>query len=186
MGRTLLWPIKTSFVQYIRGMADGICQVQDGADESASGAFVFPSADLAPPDVDPRRGVVFRFRGTVRFTGHHGMLSVVIADPWLECGPESTVLSVVEPTRLPDRSRRRPLATLDPVHASPSGGVPEGWPEWDDPAPRLEDWGAMLFHDVYPLGSRLDPIRIQPAEPGQQDGRAGQGRGDLSGRRTSP
>ena len=42
-----------------------------------------PAADVTPPAALRDGDVFLAFRGDVRFAGHHGMLYVRIADPWV-------------------------------------------------------------------------------------------------------
>jgi len=82
----LVWGVKASLLDYVRGMPDGAVAV-DGAIESADG-FTFPSAP------GPDDGIL-RFRGSVTLTGHSGMMRVVIADPWVAV--DSRELSIADP-----------------------------------------------------------------------------------------
>jgi hypothetical protein len=152
------WPIKRSLVEYVRGAAGGTCTCAEGAAEIMPGNFRF-QAHSSTFDRNTVTGIL-RFRGTLHFRGHHGMLSVVIADPWLECTPGGTVVSIIDPARLPDRRRRKVFATLGPaaLRLDEKGGT---LLSWADPRPRLHDWGAMLFHDAYAEGTELDPVRVR-------------------------
>jgi hypothetical protein len=158
MSREMEWSIKRSLVSYVRGMADGTCTCTEGAEETMPGVFRF-SADPGGGFDEKTATGTLKFQGTLHFRGHHGMLSVVIADPWLECTAEGTLLSIVDPARFPDRCRRKGFATLGSAALEPD---PQGRRllSWADPNPRLQDWGAMLFHDAYPEGTELDPIRV--------------------------
>lgn len=158
MSNGLEWPIKRSLVDYVRGMAEGTCVCEGGVAELRPGVFRFPLD--SGNDFDERRATgTLRFQGSLHFRGHHGLLSVVITDPWLECTAEGTRLSIVDPARLPDRTRRKVFATLEIVGLTADEEGRKAL-HWSDSGPRLTDWGAMLFHDAYPEGTKLDPLRV--------------------------
>ena len=94
----LVWGVKASLLDYVRGMPDGAVAV-DGAIESADG-FTFPSA--AGPDDG-----ILRFGGSVTLTGHSGMMRVVIADPWVAV--DARELSIADPDDPTGRLHVRPL-----------------------------------------------------------------------------
>lgn len=59
---------------------------------------VAPAAGAGVP------GGIQKFRGQARHSGHHGMMSLSIADPWLEFGADGVVLSVADLQRAPTTS----------------------------------------------------------------------------------
>jgi len=132
----LRWEIKRSFLRYIARMPDGACSVTDGADPVDESAFRFePAGDL-------------RFRGVVRFSGHHGFLFVRIADPELQVdGTRGTLTIAGEPARVP-------LVTCE-LSAEPDGTT-------KGTAVRLTAEGAELFNAVYPAGEPFDDFTIHP------------------------
>lgn len=82
-GGSLRWAISSSFVNYITGpIAQGEIQVAGGATRSG-GQFQFGQA--AGSTYNPATGLgSVGYTGTVRFTGHHGVLNVTIASPRVE------------------------------------------------------------------------------------------------------
>jgi len=71
---SLVWRIKASLIDYVRGMSDGEVLLDDGVVETADG-FAFP-----PRGIDGR---TLRFGGVVTFEGHNGMMHVELAEPSL-------------------------------------------------------------------------------------------------------
>jgi hypothetical protein len=143
----LYWGVKRSFVAYIWRMPDGQAAVGRGARPLRNGDFFF----------EPRpshAGSQVRFRGELRFAGHMGMLSVHMADPWIDLTGDRGELSI----------------------GSARDG---GWPRialasltFDDP---IEDGGLVLlrasrvhlsapavplFNGVYPEGESLEPLTV--------------------------
>ncbi|WP_156138603.1 HtaA domain-containing protein [Microbacterium mangrovi] len=133
----LVWAIKGSLVGYVRGMADGEIAL-DGAAEDASG-FRFREA----PESEP---AVRRFTGRVRFTGHNGMMRVVIADPWVEASGPGAVLSIADPD---DPAARLPFARIAAFDGVRASGT------------TLTADGADLFFGPYREGTELDDPRLQ-------------------------
>lgn len=155
----LVWPIKASFVAYVLGMEDGELAAADGATVSATQVFTFePATASASPTASPafdaatQRGTL-AFRGDVRFVGHFGMLNVRIADPAIEFGPESIVLTAATG----ENGERIPLAIL----ALPAPAVSDTLIAWHGVIPQLTTPGSDLFNGVYPRGQELDPLDIE-------------------------
>ncbi|MFH5823165.1 HtaA domain-containing protein [Georgenia sp. AZ-5] len=150
----LTWGLKRSFIRYISSLPDGAHAETDGASLEPPSLFHF-SLDRAELDRSTGRGTL-RFRGDVRLSGHHRMLSVMIADPWVELRDDSATLTVVDANHWPDRSRRMPLASLslpEPT-ATPAG------PMWGPVPARLTREGTTVFNDQYVTGEEMDPAFI--------------------------
>ncbi|WP_369131020.1 HtaA domain-containing protein [Modestobacter roseus] len=154
----LRWGVKASFLRYLARMPDGRCSVTDGADVAADRTFSFS------PDgtwhLDPSVGAaVHRFRGDVRFSGHHGLLFVRIADPVLEVRGPGGVLSICGAPVDAGPPRRLPLLTFDlapPLHPDDPGVCGLGV------RARLTSAGAEVFDLVYPEGESLDDLAFPP------------------------
>jgi hypothetical protein len=143
----LAWGVKQSFRGYV-AMAGGAAAVSGGAEAAGEAGFVFPAApdggDLAAGP-DGRAQGTGRFVGAVRFTAHGGMLSVALADPWVEAG--RGVLSLADAG-----GRRVDFATLGAGRLEPDGTL--ALPT----AITLE--GMMILGDHYPPGTALDEVRV--------------------------
>lgn len=70
----LVWRIKASLIDYVRGMSDGEVLLDDGVVETPDG-FAFPPLDA--------EAGVRRFGGCVTFQGHNGMMHVELSEPSL-------------------------------------------------------------------------------------------------------
>jgi hypothetical protein len=130
-------------------MPDGRCSVTDGAAADGGDVFLFaPDQDRAG---DPAAGpAALRFRGDVRFAGHHGLLFVRIADPWLVLGDQDATLTIDGPDAALGRI---PLATVT-LGAAAANGQHVGTDV------RLTPEGAELFGSVYPAGERFDDLTV--------------------------
>lgn len=149
----LSWGVKQSFRSYVEAMG-GKIDVGEGASRTPDGVFAFPAGPgegLALGD-DGRPKGRGDFTGDVRFEAHGGMLSVYLADPAIEVGPDGAILTVAE---TPARTRRSPIAKLDLAAAAPGddGGLVI-------PAAATLD-GMMILGDHYPPGTPLDPVILR-------------------------
>lgn len=157
-GWTLSWGVKESFRRYVEG-AGGSIEAGEGAERTPDGGFVFEavSGPFTGPGLklgsDGRPQGKAEFRGAVRFEAHGGMLSVWVADPMLEIGPERAGLSVAEGG---PNGRRLEIAKLDPAAAATGLGG-----EIVIPAAITME-GMQVLGDHYPPGTPLDPVRLKP------------------------
>ena len=149
----LHWSIKTSFLEYIFRMPDGRYSVTDGAAVIDGQVFYFSPDD--GPAFDPvTADGVLKFRGDVRFAGHHGFLFIRVADPWLTVERGVVTLSIASlPGETPDRV---PLATLE----LRSSGAPHGPDHYRGGSVRLTEQGSELFNMVYPPGEPFDDLTV--------------------------
>lgn len=149
---TLTWGVKQSFRNYVQSMG-GVTEAGGGAERTADGEFTFavaPGSDLSL-DADGKPQGQAAFLGEVRFAAHGGMLSVFFADPALEFGPGSAILTVADTEA---RTVRVEIAKLD-LTAITTGN--DG--EMVIPA-ALSMYGGQLLGDHYPPMTPLDPVRL--------------------------
>jgi hypothetical protein len=139
----LRWAIFSQFASYVKGMADGRILLEDGVVAAAHDAFEFPLVALR----ERADGVVYSFRGAVRFVGHGGLLNLPIRELEIHVGSTRASVEISDP----DDSAIRLVFASGPVDA-------------DGPAiriePVLEEDGTELFFYKYPRGLTLDPIEI--------------------------
>lgn len=152
----LVWGLKRSFISYVSRLPDFAHAETDGASLVRSSRFHFDGAEGSTYDAATGHGVL-TFRGDVRLAGHGRLLYVMIADPWVEFGPERAVLSVVDIEHWPDRTKRMPLATLQTVGAPRTTATTR---VWDEVRTFLAPEGQWVFNDQYPVGTELDPLTI--------------------------
>ncbi|MBP3977255.1 HtaA domain-containing protein [Microbacterium sp. BLY] len=106
-GGSLRWAISSSFTNYITGpIAQGAISVSGGATRSGS-QFQFGQTVGGDYDAKSGRGSVV-YRGAVRFTGHHGVLDVTVADPVIRITSASSATLLVT-----SGGTQVPFATLD-------------------------------------------------------------------------
>jgi len=136
----LLWAVKESFLRYLGTMPGS--QIGLGGVEYAGGEFRFPGT---------HEGGLLVFTGAVRFTGHGGLLEVLLAEPVIEFAGSDGTLSVIDV----DSPPADPPARITLAHLERQPG--------DGPlvfTSALADGGVDLFNGVYPPGEPLAPLRI--------------------------
>ncbi|WP_205820521.1 HtaA domain-containing protein, partial [Microbacterium sp. K33] len=106
-GGSLRWAISSDFAKYVTGgIAQGTISVSDGATRSGS-QFQFGQTVGGDFDVKTGLGSVV-YRGSVRFTGHHGVLDVTVSNPQIRItSAGAATLSVTS------GGAQVPFATLD-------------------------------------------------------------------------
>jgi hypothetical protein len=111
-GGSLRWAISSSFTNYITSdIAKGSIAVSDGATRSG-GLFQFGQTVGGDFDVDTGLGSVV-YRGSVRFTGHQGVLDVTVSNPQIRItSPRAATLYVMS------GGAQVPFATLDLARAA--------------------------------------------------------------------
>ncbi|ALJ18879.1 HtaA domain-containing protein [Microbacterium sp. No. 7] len=132
----LRWGVKRSLVRYVAGVPDGLLRAFDGAVADDEQVFVF-AADGSGADG------VRRFRGSLEFTAHEGMLRIELSDPWVESDVEGALLTVFSPMD----DRRVAMARLTPA----------GDAAW---TAELLPRGADVLGPQYFAGTAIDPVRI--------------------------
>ncbi|WP_104087963.1 HtaA domain-containing protein [Cryobacterium sp. N19] len=155
----LTWGLKRSFIRYISMLPDGGHSVSGSASLTYSSFFNFEPAADSTYDPITGRGAL-KFVGEVRLTGHHNLLFVMIADPWIEFRDGEATLSVADTRYWPDRRRRIPLAILQAETLSRSiHGV------CGEARTFLTGEGVEVFNGQYGDGEELDPVFILGSTP---------------------
>lgn len=160
---TLVWGVKESFRAYISSsIANGEWEASDGA-TYATPSFTFSDATGA---VDAETGAgSISFPGTVRFSGHDGVLNLTISNPTIEFVGDGTgrlrfdarsndaqgELAIDEKQAVVGRIAELPA--LDP-------GEAEHDVELHDITVTLTADGAEAFAGFYPTGEELDPLDL--------------------------
>lgn len=151
----LYWSINTRFLSYIGRMPDGRCSATDGADLLEGRAFRF-APDPAGPKLDETGSGQLRFRGEVRFAGHHGFLFVRVADPWLFVSKGEATLSIAPQ---PGESDRLELVRLT-LRRSPHREDGAQLPHLAGTDVRLTAGGSELFNEAYAPGEPFDGLIV--------------------------
>lgn len=153
MDAGILWPIKTSLTAYIESLDDGKIDVMDPAESRPEG-FWFP---LRAGGSGTAAGGSMEFAGSVRLSGHWGMLDVEFRDPRLDFDDVGAVLLIRERGGI-NQDRFVAIARLTrQLDASATA---------TDFAAALTGEGAFLLGGQYPAGTALSPVRLHSATPG--------------------
>lgn len=163
----LRWGIKRSFINYLSRLPDGSVLADSGASIVSGSYFQFEPAGGAsvtdagmPTDVRIRK-----FRGQVRLGGHHGMLSLLVADPWLEYRAEGAVLTVSDHQVSPGSGGRLELLGLSVPDWPRPGAHHTAGTEWTELPAKLSRDAVELFNGQYLAGEEMDPLFLGPAVP---------------------
>lgn len=144
----LAWGVHGPFRDYVQRMPDGHCQVADGATMLSSSEAFFPVDDDATTEGH------LRFRGRLEFTGHRGMMAVVIEAPGLEQNPGgSSHLTIRDPF---DPAQRMAFVAVE-LHNDHTGTT------------RLTESGTDVFMGNYTQHTDFDPVRLVLAEEDHQE-----------------
>ena len=158
-GATLDWGFKESFRAYIDGsIANGEWTVADGA------SYATPSFSWADgtAEIDPvAHTTEVTFTGSVRFTGHDGLLDTTIADPVMRIAADGTatvLLDVSGPTMEGDQID---LTDVDFVTGpvDPDTIAEDGDQQLIIPAPALTADGSTAFPN-YETGTAFDDLTL--------------------------
>lgn len=172
----LVWTIKSQFLRYIAGMADGRCSVTDGAEVVAVPAYAGGhQIDRGRDGVLERFHFEFagasteaatttlHFRGEVRFSGHHGFLFVRIADPALTVDQAlNGVMTIACPDPTDTAAPRLRFARLHMSGSARGSRAPicAETAKWTGSDVRLTAEGAELFGGAYAESEPFDDLRV--------------------------
>jgi hypothetical protein len=158
---SLSWGIKQSFRDYVSGpIAKGA--ITTSGVGASGGIFTFGQS--AGGSYDRGTGVgTSNYSGTVRFTGHAGLLDVAISNPVvrIDSATQGTLLVSV------NGGASTPFATLDLAAATRS--TPEGTVTYSGVPAALTSQGASVFtlngSSFYATGTALDPVSFVIGAP---------------------
>lgn len=145
MGSVMKWGVKASFHRYVLTAGAGKVTATDGAALLEDGSFSFAGVDTSEADD-------LHFTGDLRFSAHHGMLFLMVHDPWLTKGDNGWELSVTDIGHWPLRTHRMVFATLSDPSPTDSGLLYS--------EVLLTEEASLDFGGNYPAGTALDPIRV--------------------------
>lgn len=160
---SLAWGVKESFRAYIgSSIANGAWETSNGAVYETP-TFRWPTA---AGSVDPQTGAAeVAFTGGITFTGHGGLLHLVLADPIVridDTGAATLLLDVLGT----DTSGEVAVDQQDVAFATFTVDPAPSWAgaattEWAQLAPVvLTEEGAAAFGGFYSAGDELDPIAL--------------------------
>lgn len=152
MGAGILWPIKTSLTAYIESLDDGRIDVKEPAERRPEG-FWFP---LREGGAATGPGGSMAFAGSVRLSGHWGMLDVEFQDPRVDFDDAGAVLHIRER----GGSNQERFVAISRLTRQPTAAT--GAATF---ATVLTGEGAFLLGGQYPAGTALSPVMLYPANP---------------------
>ena len=157
---TLTWGFKESFLAYLDStIANGAWELSPEVTEGDQG-FVF-TARSGDFDAQALEGAV-DFGGSIRFTGHEGVLDTTVANPRVEFTAEGAflVLDVSGTTQggEPVNEEGVLFASIDLDGATVTSG--NGATSITNAPVTLTEAGAAAF-GTYPAGEALDPISLE-------------------------
>ena len=175
----LVWGVKDTFRAYVSGsIANGDWQATDGASYSTPlFTWATPTGEI---DADTGTGTI-SFVGTVRFTGHEGVLDLTIANPAIELFGDGTGRLFMD-ARSNDPQGQLKIDETQ-VHFADLAGISATAPssgvyEFTNAQATLTAPGADAFGAFYEGGDQLDPIsasvQLSPCE-GDATGTEGAG-----------
>ncbi len=147
---SLTWAVRDSLLRYVAVTARGSYVLGDGTTVTDDGAFTFPLRNAVQVGNEWR----LSFGGSVRFTAHHGLLDIRIAEPEIVTGPQGGVLSV----RTSDDG-----ASTTAVAATGAEELGRDGADivWTANVVHLLESGVELFGGVYPARTDLAPLKIR-------------------------
>ncbi|MBD7982368.1 HtaA domain-containing protein [Oerskovia merdavium] len=188
---SLQWGVKESFRTYIAGpIAQGGVTTSNGATGAATGLYSFPQSATSSFDTASRKGTV-DFAGTVRFTGHGGILDVRLSNPRVVAtGDKATLVADVDSKDIEGGSFVQSgvtVATLDLAAAKVTTG--NGTTTYASVPAALTAAGVPAFGAFYTAGDALDPVTFTVGSavenPGTTPGESS-GNTDGSGTQQDP
>jgi len=148
----IFWPIKTSLTAYIESLDDGKIDVAEPAERRQEG-YWFP---LRTGGAGTESGGSMEFAGSVRLSGHWGMLDVEFRDPRLDFDDAGAVLLIRDRGGI-DQDRFVAIARLTRQSETSAGAA--------DFAAALTGEGAFLLGGQYPAGTALSPVSLHSTTP---------------------
>ncbi|WP_223693475.1 HtaA domain-containing protein [Leifsonia poae] len=158
-GATLQWGVKSSFRNYISGgIANGSWTLSGVGYESGRYTWSGGSGSYNAAD---GKGTV-RFPGSVSFTGHGGVLNLVLSNLGIRVsGPGSaTITADVHSTDMSGAASEHPGVSFATV-ALGGSGASGATPTATDAPVTLTAAGAEAFAGFYTAGTALDPVSFR-------------------------
>ncbi|MET4225833.1 HtaA domain-containing protein [Oerskovia enterophila] len=181
---SLQWGVKESFRSYITGnIAKGGIQTSGGATGAASGRYTFPQSAKSAFDTAARQGTV-DYAGTVRFTGHGGVLDVRLTNPRIiATGGQANLVADVDSKDIDGGSFVQAgvtIATLDLSAAKVT--TANGTTTYGAVPAVLTAAGVPAFGSFYAAGDALDPVTFTVGAAVENPGTTpGEGSGNTDG-----
>lgn len=165
------WGVRQSFRTYIRGnIAKGAWELKGVGDNGTSFTF---NGNAGAVDPSTRSGTIL-LPGSIRFTGHNGVLDTRFSNLEIQFSGNTGQLVVNASSNNTDGKRndygRIAIATLNFTDLSVSDSAASG-----TATATLTDVGAEAFGQFYPAGDPLDPVSFTAQLGGSSNCAEGQG-----------
>ncbi|MDY2941772.1 MAG: HtaA domain-containing protein [Varibaculum sp.] len=156
---TMTWGVKESFTTYIRGkIAKGGWTLGGGSTWNGS-AFTFPTSS-GTYNTRSASGT-FSFGGSVHFTGHEGVLDVILSNPSLVVNGSSAALYVNATTSSATTGQKTDMGRVHFANVALSGVSVKGTQlNAKSNSVTLTDTGAKAFAGFYKTGQALDNLSV--------------------------
>ncbi|CAB3740988.1 hypothetical protein LMG24238_06701 [Paraburkholderia sediminicola] len=141
MIKSFTWRIKDTFVDYVRRF--GSVTVVEPAGEDGEG-FVFP--------LEASESGLLRFKGSVEFSAHGGLLSACVANPWVHAESAGSYVTIDGTARTQTEGSRLRLAEIAGA-ISPDAVL-------GTYSAVLSEVGVALFEYRYEAGDSLAHVRL--------------------------
>ncbi|WP_031046247.1 HtaA domain-containing protein [Streptomyces sp. NRRL F-5650] len=147
------WGVRRTFREYVTGdIADGRWTLTAGAQDGGA-LFRFPGGEGTYED----GGLTATFKGTVRFTGAHG-LDLTLGG--VRVAVKDGTGTLYADVRSPDVEEKKvPLVTFTAGRPKPADGLVR----FTEAPARLTERGARAFGGMYPAGTEMDPVSLAVA-----------------------
>ncbi|MGO1543003.1 MAG: HtaA domain-containing protein [Gulosibacter sp.] len=146
------WSVKASFTAYIEKMRDGNITVFDGAIRLDDGSFFFPvQKEAAVQNSGSGTDGGLRFAGAVQFTGHGGMLALILEGLEITGEGDQSILSIADAY---SPEGRLPFMTLGERESTSDGHA------FVYSSPTLTEEGADLYFENYRPGTEFDALTL--------------------------
>ncbi|MGW6266623.1 HtaA domain-containing protein [Cellulosimicrobium funkei] len=154
---SLTWGVRGSFVDYIEGpVAKGDVAVSAGATRDGS-AFAFGQST---PWAAPATGTTTGYHGTVRFSGHGGLLHLTVSEPRVRIdGPRSATLVLdVSSRNLDGTTFAKKGVAFATLSLPPASTAKDGAVTYRAAEATLTAAGSAAFSGFYAAGDPLAPV----------------------------
>ncbi len=181
---SLQWGVKESFRSYITGnIAKGGIQTSGGATGAAGDRYTFPQSAKSAFDTVARQGTV-DYAGTVRFTGHDGVLDVRLTNPRIVAtGGQATLVADVDSKDIEGGSFVQAGVTIGTLDLSAAKvSTANGTTTYAAVPAVLTAAGVPAFGSFYAAGDALDPVTFTVGAAVENPGATpGEGSGNTDG-----
>lgn len=156
----LTWRVRASFVQYVAALPDGEIVSSEGATEARPAESRLPGPWVFSGDgwTETQDAITtLKFRGRLSFSGHGGMMSATVLDPWITVTGAHAELSIAGGSPASNPAARTTIARTSDDAIIPTFSDPGTYP-----LPlELTDAGSEFFNHIYPAGTLMNDAHVR-------------------------